>query len=214
MKFITEEELRDLYKKEPFTDYKTEPGTRITPGARQFLIDRGIRMFDEFTIEGKKTAKGTEILPTIETNHPMNKRLYKKMKSMEALLFVAAQELLNKNVLLAQTLILLSKRFAEITQGKLAENDVNCLGCKYCTGINETNFSECLEDCFEINEFHIQLDKGKEIVILNQLRCALREIEEDVLECETATKVINQIINALSQLICINVGGETCQKKS
>ena len=47
MKFITEDELRYLYRKEPFTTYEPEPGTRLTPGARQFLLDRGIDMYDE-----------------------------------------------------------------------------------------------------------------------------------------------------------------------
>ena len=47
MKFITEDELRYLYRKEPFTTYKPEPGTRLTPGGRQFLLDRGIDMYDE-----------------------------------------------------------------------------------------------------------------------------------------------------------------------
>ena len=37
MKFITEEDLRDLYKKQPFTDYDLKEGERLTPGARQFL---------------------------------------------------------------------------------------------------------------------------------------------------------------------------------
>ena len=47
MKFITEEDLRDLYKKQPFTNYDLQPGERLTPGARQFLVDRGINMYDE-----------------------------------------------------------------------------------------------------------------------------------------------------------------------
>ena len=44
MKFITEENLRDLYKMQPFTDYDLQKGERLTPSARQFLIDRGIYM--------------------------------------------------------------------------------------------------------------------------------------------------------------------------
>ena len=46
MKFITEEDLRDLYKKQPFTDYDLKKGERLTPGARQFLVDRGVDMYD------------------------------------------------------------------------------------------------------------------------------------------------------------------------
>lgn len=36
MKFITEEELRDIYKKEPFTNYELMPETRLTPGQGSF----------------------------------------------------------------------------------------------------------------------------------------------------------------------------------
>ena len=65
MKFITEEDLRDLYKKEPFMEYNLQEGERLTPGARQFLLDRGINLYDNdpFLNPGfKKTAssKGVE----------------------------------------------------------------------------------------------------------------------------------------------------------
>ena len=36
MKYITEADLRFI-PHHPFTTYETEPGTRLTPGARQFL---------------------------------------------------------------------------------------------------------------------------------------------------------------------------------
>ena len=46
MKYITEADLRNLYRTTPFTTYETEPGTRLTPGARQFLgtAESGFRM--------------------------------------------------------------------------------------------------------------------------------------------------------------------------
>ena len=43
MRFITEEDLRQRFRRERFTEYEPEAGTRLTPGARQFLSDRGIR---------------------------------------------------------------------------------------------------------------------------------------------------------------------------
>ena len=43
MKFITENDLRALYKAQPFSSYDPKEGERLTPGARQFLIDRGIK---------------------------------------------------------------------------------------------------------------------------------------------------------------------------
>ena len=44
MRFITEEDLRQRFRRERFTEYEPEAGTRLTPGARQFLSDRGIRL--------------------------------------------------------------------------------------------------------------------------------------------------------------------------
>lgn len=41
MRFLTEEDLRLLYRNTPFAEYHIEPGTRLTPGGRQFLNDRG-----------------------------------------------------------------------------------------------------------------------------------------------------------------------------
>lgn len=44
MKFITEDEFRDKYNKNPFTSYVITSSEKITSGARQFLTDRGIKM--------------------------------------------------------------------------------------------------------------------------------------------------------------------------
>lgn len=39
MRFVTEGELRDAWREEPFATYRLPEGARLTPGARQFLID-------------------------------------------------------------------------------------------------------------------------------------------------------------------------------
>lgn len=52
VKFITEECLRDLYKKEPFNIYRLQQGQRLTPGAVQYLSDKRITIKD-----GSKTNK-------------------------------------------------------------------------------------------------------------------------------------------------------------
>lgn len=71
MKFITEEDLRARYQNEHFTSYRLEPGSRLTPGARQYLSDLGIRMpeeeqgfkkrfFTSFTGEKKSSQEETD----------------------------------------------------------------------------------------------------------------------------------------------------------
>ena len=226
MKFITENDLRDFNKKEPFTTYEIEPGARLTPGARQFLMDKGINMFDNDSSIKKSTVNVKEPSAVYERkNNWKEKKLHSKMKSTEALFLITGQELLSGNVFLAQKVINLGKHFSNIKNYVHGKGSVENLCCTECTGIKKNNFSEDLDDCFEVTEFHMQLVKGREIIILNRLRCDLREIEPVVLEVfedsddenklslEVIGKV-NQIINTLSQMICSVLGGEKCQRKS
>ena len=226
MKFITEDDLRNLYKKEPFTEYVIETGTRITPGARQFLADRQIFLPDEDPVligrsAGKQESKSEK---QAREKTLCGKRLSTRMKSVETLFLVLAEELLSRDVLLAQKIISLNKCFTDIRNAMDGGTACDALNCEECTGIREDNFSMELGDCFEITEFHIQLGKGREIISLHRLRCALREMQMDIEEafvncgdnkqCEEVTGKTNQIINTLSQLICYAAGGETCQRKS
>lgn len=217
MKFITEAILRDLYKEEPFSTYYLEAQTKLTPGARQFLQDYKINLFDRTSGSKKQRA------PKISSDNWKHVRLHSKLKSVEALFLLTGEELLTRDVCLAKSVITLSKQFTSIknaVKNKLSFDDP-C--CGECVGINESNCSTTLEDCIEITEFHLQLEKSREIVILHRLRCALQEIEPFVIElyissneentlCEDMIAKVNQIINRLSQFICLIVGGEICQK--
>ena len=44
MKYITEFELRQKHKQEPFTDIVIPDETRLTPEAYQFLVDRRVHI--------------------------------------------------------------------------------------------------------------------------------------------------------------------------
>ncbi|MGN0710325.1 MAG: hypothetical protein ACI4LO_01095 [Anaerovoracaceae bacterium] len=235
MKFITEEDLRDTYRKEPFTTYEIEPGTRLTPGARQFLADRGIIMIDDeqwvksYTVTSSDDPIQPETEKTVKavcqtTTDWRKKKFFCKLRSTEVLFLSAEQELLQKDILMAQSIVNMGKEFAAIRAfaegGSFTEN----VCCQACTGIKEQDFCCDLGDCFEINEFHMQLEKSKEILSLHTLRCALREIEPAAMEayegneeemnlcCEIIAKV-NKLINVLSQMICMAVGGKECQRR-
>ena len=219
MKFITEEDLRDLYRKEPFTAYELEQGARLTPGARQFLSDKGINMSDNGPVSRKEAPKPGRV------NELEKKKFSCMIRSAEAMFLMVGEELLRGDTVLAQSVIDLGKQFAGIKNAFNGKGLMDNLSCMDCTGINEKNFSEDLEDCFEINEFHIQLKKGRDIIVLHRLRCTLRELEAGILEMydghmgendlskELIGKV-NQIVNTLSQLICSIAGGKICQRKS
>ena len=58
MRFLTEEDLRLLYRNSPFAEYRIEPDTRLTPGGRQFLNDRGVRICGECEVAGRGGMAG------------------------------------------------------------------------------------------------------------------------------------------------------------
>lgn len=223
MKFITEDDLRNLYRKEPFTVYEIESGTKLTPGAHQFLADRKINILSRESYVKKDFMDIEKSSEQIKKNNNLKKRkLLSKMKSAEALFLITGEELLGGDVSLADSVINLGKQFSNIKNFLDGKCVVENLSCKECTGINSDNFSDFLEDCFEITEHHIQLKSGRKIIMLHRLRCAICEIEPFVLElyeerdddlCKEACGKLNQIINTLSQMICWIFGGETCQKK-
>lgn len=227
MKFLTEGDLRDLYNNDPFTEYVLVPEARLTPGARQFLLDRNIKMHGSDSVYRKRTNNTNVVLSTAVSESQSNSRklvLYSKMKSIEALFFLTVEELLRIDVLLAQKMIQLNKQYSCIKNALKNNCTVENLFISECTGINGDNFSNSLNDCFEITEFHIQLEKGREILLLHRLRCALQEIEplvQALSDCkeekclyEDLVCKVNQIINRFSQLICSLIGGGTCQLKS
>lgn len=223
MRFITEEDLRELYKIKPFTEYVLESGARITPGARQFLMDRGINISDAHSI-GKNIDENKETMNSIaeKKNDYKNRKLLNNMKSIEALFFLTEQELLCRDICLAQSVIILGKQFSCIKNAVKNSTSVENLQFKDCTGMNKDNYSFDLEECFEISEFHVQLEKSKEIVLLHRLRCALYEIVEvvqEIYEAENGQREeivgkIFQIVNSISQLICLAYGGKKCQRQN
>ena len=80
MKFITEDDLRDLYKKEPFMDYDLQPGERLPPGARQFLLDRGINLYDDdpFLNTGFKKSTSSKSSDDCEEKAAFDKQFAEK----------------------------------------------------------------------------------------------------------------------------------------
>lgn len=226
MKFITEEDLRDLYRHQPFTSYELEAGARLTPGARQFLADRGINMFDDDLFPVKKpTNESTKAVKSEPKCGLKAKKCQCKMRSVDAQFLLTAEELLGKDVVLAQEVVRLEKQFSTIREALKGSGTISVPDCQECTGIKPDTCSQDLDDCFPIGDFHIQLEKGREILLLHSLRCTLRELEPELTECcagecenialcTEAMGGLNKIINALNQMICAAFGGKTCLRNS
>ncbi len=235
MRFITEEDLRACYRQEHFTSYRLEPGTRLTPGARQYLSDLGIRMpeeepkfkkqfFTNFTGEKKNNpGQNTQDQATDEKNvfdpsisNPTNENQGWRymLQSIQAKFLETGIELLQKDVLLAQEIFELERFLAGIEKAQDESSDIALERekpiCRTCSGISPEHAGETLPDCFEVTGFHAQSPKGEIIVKLHILRCALRELSLSLPSDKIRT--VNQVINRLSQMICQTFGGKICQK--
>lgn len=79
MLFITEDKLRDEYKKSPFDSYIVKKGQKLTPQARQFLLDFRIKILDEK--EDRKKTKKKVLIKEKNNENPINNKnkLYKNI---------------------------------------------------------------------------------------------------------------------------------------
>lgn len=204
MKFITEDDLRILFKKEPFAVYDLPAGTRLTPGARQFLVDRKVTISDEPVTAKRKTGKSAEKKDEAPKTGVCQDHFLLKRKTLQAQFLEAGLALLNRDVLLAEQVFDLERKLS--SAGK--EGQEKEFAFEPCTGFHKNNIHEPLEDCFEITGFHAQSEKGREIVLLHRLRCSVRE-----LAAEAGDERLNPVINRLSQMICLEYGGKSCQRK-
>ncbi|MEG6522925.1 cobalamin adenosyltransferase [Desulfotomaculum sp. 1211_IL3151] len=178
MKFITEMELRDLYKTAPFTTYALEPDTKITPGARQFLVDRRVTLVQPQPIDSKETDMD-------QSNQRQENwcilRLRRKMECLESLFLLIAAELLHSGAAaLSEEVQALGKCFRNI---KSAEREQLTPDNIQFWGWSEEEIRKGSADLkIEISDFHLGLENGKELTLLNHLRASLREVEPAILE--------------------------------
>ena len=216
MRFLTEEDLRLLYRNTPFAEYHIEPGTRLTPGGRQFLNDRGIRGCGERASArpvavGNAQAAGNAqvagpLLPAAPTS-PASSHELLALRRAQSIFLSTGAELLDYSVVTAGEVFELERLLASAAAGDFTREPE----CSACTGISAKNAGELLEDCFEVTGFHAQLEAGKEIVRLHGLRCELRCLEAEL--SGGRKRAVRTIINRLSQMICRAIGGTVCQRK-
>lgn len=205
MKFITEDDLRILFRKEPFVSYELQKGTRLTPGARQFLMDKKVSLCEEVAGGTQKREKPEQGNKEEKIEKNGTDLFLLKRASIQAHFLEVGILLLDQDVLLAEQIFRLERALSFV--GK--ENAPLEKDWEPCTGFSEQNCREPWEDCFEITGFHAQSEKGRILVPLHRLRCSVRE-----LSAEREDGNLNRILNRLSQLICQQYGGKTCQKKN
>lgn len=224
MKFITEMELRDLYRREPFTSYGLKPGTKLTPGARQFLVDRRVTLAEtqvlaETQTSDDKSAEIDEQNQVQVSEKPSTLRLLRRMECVESLFLLIAAELLHSgNAILSEEVMALGKFFQNVQK---AEREQTAPDNIQFWGWTEEEIKERannLEKHVDISEFHVGLDNGKEIALLNYLSASVREVEPEILavywneekqECSRQDLIdtVNLIINILCVMTWKCLGG-------
>lgn len=214
MKFITEYDLRARFNEQPFTDYIIEKNTRLTPGARQFLSDRRITLLED-------GAEACEAADSKKDSLAIAK-LLSDVEVLEAEFLVITSQIIETDIEIAGQMSKAGHEFGRIktllTDGAA---DIN-ISFEGCTGMDKDHFGKDLGNCFDITDFYIQSPNGKIIVQMNALRAKIRAMRLSAAEAlsadreekrqEAVTEAVNQIINKLSQLICMAAGVKTCRR--
>lgn len=239
MKFITEDDLRLRYRNEPFTIYDPEPGTRLTPGARQFLVDRRIEMPEDDTRVQPVIRESITKEICCSTANPAHNQtspksdvmsgdwrihmIRAKMDTIHAVFLKTEQALLSCDVNAAQQLTELGKYYESVRRMVNGKGGNTDFAQETCDVLKKAEALQDSETNIEITEFHVQLENGREILELNELRYALKEIhplvqmavEGNSLDNSLGTGLIccvDRIIKSLSHMINVAVGGKACRR--
>jgi len=220
MLFITEADLRDQFKLQPITKFKLPPDTKLTPGARQFLLDRGVDLYDED--QNNDSFKGKRKNGENRQNKgiKITSRLSSKIKLLHSETLLCATNFVGGDINMIQDISKVSRFVLGILKyiecGIMTEN----LEYKICEHISEENFSKELSDCLEINDFYIQVENGKDIITLHRLRMLYANFYDELENYQFESKDVRtklkeylcQIINTLSRLIYTIHGSKQCQR--
>lgn len=207
LKFITEQYLREIYKKMPFEIFKLEKEQRLTPGGRQFLTDKRIKIE---SVEEVKNTKN-DLKGKTETTKDKNKekvvfikkdKYFYKIKSLESQLFSLVSENLDKNISLAQRLLEITRNFRNLNR----ENNLK----------EERKKDVMLED-INIHDIYIHNKNAVEIFRLHSILYEITYLEEDILEKDDNNEGVSVFVQNLKyikgeifKIVVDLLGGEQC----
>ena len=218
MKFITEYDLRTQFNARPYTDYHVEEGTRLTPGARQFLADRGINLFADGSsmhVGESREGQPSGQCASEEAAGPADihrLKLAARADSLAAQFLCTSAEMVADDVTTAQKVAALGLRISGIRCLALSQELPQDLpAAAECT---------CGQD-LEITDFFIQSPNGKAIVRLNLLRAELRLLRLEAAETFSAPEdeerlqavdgELRAVVAAVSECINEEAGVKACQ---
>lgn len=191
-KFITEEILKTEYRKNPFTKYRVKKGSKFTPGAKEFIFDKKIKI--EFQEEQEKRRKSY-----------LNPIIYKMMGFEARILKIAINEKNEKN---KERLVELSEILKNIWKYIIDRNKILVL--------KEEVFEECKEEFRELNSYKMCLLKNEEMLNLyiivadlkEFLSCLFEKLEKDEVDKNEISKNIIYIILKLEDMLVKKMEGK------
>lgn len=228
MRVITEIELRDEYKKAPFTSFKLPEGCRLTPSAAQFLSERKIEVttgqqasMNKKPVKEKSTGgnkgngyekpeymthlRGTEL---ISKAHPVI-RFRGKLDTFEALLLSAIIEAEGAGYQeLARDLQDLLDYSRQMMRAEVKEEPLAQIKFRGWSPQEIRERSHYVKKYYDINHFTPQAGHGRLVVQLNYLRTQARELELTAIDAfysdaQVEREDILQALNRFSSLIYI-----------
>lgn len=222
-KFITEEHLKGIYKKEPFNSFELKINERLTPGGRQYLLDKKILIIDNLNLKiSDKCTDVAGIKDKIESNikeekkckeNLKNQSLIYKFNSIESLFYKIASDVFVKDLELAQKIIDICRyirNFREFLEGKAELITIN-----YKVEIEDQKGE------VEISEIYIYAKNSSDLFAIQHLFYELKILKGLIIEgyenekhtLKVATKYIDVIIEIMSKLISETAGGMKCQMR-
>lgn len=218
--FITEQTLREKYKSMPFETFTVEDSERLTPGGRQYLLDKQIKIVLKKEEDKKRQIKGNmsikkgknEELTEVGTEKEIKrgKKILYKLKSIEALLFSFVSETLEQNIIMAQKILEISREFRDLNKNYEME-DMRKIKNMIQVPENET---------LEVHDIYIHNKNATEIFKLQSVLYEMRFLEEIILseeEMRGETEILIHNLKYIGRKILIVIiellGGEQCQEK-
>ena len=109
MLFITEADLRDQFKLQPITKFKLPPDTKLTPGARQFLLDRGVDLYDEDQNNDSFKSKRQKVQNKEDKGLKISSRLSSKIKLLHSETLLCATNFIGGDINIIQDISKVSR---------------------------------------------------------------------------------------------------------
>lgn len=217
MRFITEDELRLQYKEAPFDRYQCPADAKITPGARQFLIDHRIQFDTQL-----KSATAHGQAPAAKPNEVVYRLAFNKLKETELTLRLAAAEWQPTHATLAGDLKHMADALLPLRQwcSQPVKEPVQPTCRHFPTADPADDAGECLTaGCLNPDAPHTA-----HVLKCQLLACKLRQVRleiemilpdspENVRWFAGVQDTLNSCINRLSQWTCTINGGQTCLRK-